>query len=242
MTRSKSGRVAVNGSYAAPGNHGRGVQRSQQERPMETTPIHVLVADNHPLVRRGLTYLINARPDLKLAGLALSGAEAVRGVHQFQPDLILFDLGLGCDDALTAIAKIGTQTPTVPVLAITGFTDDEQIYRALKAGAAGHLLRDTSPAALLEAIHQAHRGESSLHPSMARRILAELRTQPPFPPTDEPLTLKENTILRLLARGFSVQKIAGGQEISETTVRRHIRSVLDKLQLATRERRALYVL
>lgn len=208
---------------------------------METRPIRVFIADNHPLVRRGMTYLINARPDLALAGKAKSGAEAVEGVLQCRPDLILFDLGLTCDDAIQAITTISSQTPGVPILAITGFANEERIYQAFKAGASGHLLRDASPSELLESIHQAHRGESSLHPTMARRLLAELRAHSPFPPADEPLNTRENAILRLLAHGFSIQMIAQRLEISETAVRQHIRGVLSKLQLATRTRRALYV-
>lgn len=209
---------------------------------METRPIRVFIADNHPLVRRGLTYLINARPDLELAGKATSGADAVRGARDCRPDLILFDLGLTCDDAIAAITTIGAQNPAVPILAITGFANEERIYEALRAGAAGHLLRDASPAALMAAIHQAHDGESSLHPTMARRLLAELRAPSPFPPAEEPLTKRENTILRLLAHGYSTRVIAQRMEIGEAAIRCHIRDVLNKLQLANRAQKALYVL
>lgn len=235
-------RLGLDGSY----------RRSAQRRPLadgtregnvvETRPIRVFIVDNHPLVRRGLTYLINARPDLELAGQAKSSAEAVQGARQSRPDLVLFDLGLACNDTIAAIMAISADEPRVPILAITGFTDEDRIYQALKAGATGHLLRDASPAALLEAIHHAHRGESSLHPTMARRLLAELREQSRLPLAEEPLTGSESGVLRLLARGYSNQVIADEMAISEASVRQYTRGILDKLHAATRDRRALYAL
>jgi NarL family two-component system response regulator LiaR len=240
MTPAESSGLHLDGRSRRPDGRYSPARNTQEEIVAHTRPIRVFVADTHPLVRRGLTYLINARPDLELAGKAKNSDEAIQGVRQCRPDLILFDLGLACNDLTVAIKAINAEDPALPLLVIAGFSEEERIYLALKAGASGHLFRDASPATLVDAIHQAHRGESSLHPTMARRLLAELREPSSLPLAEEPLSRREGGIVRLAAHGLSNQAIAERVGCSEATLRRHIRGILDKLHNATRSGSVLY--
>jgi len=128
------------------------------------------------------------------------------------------------------------------ILVLTSFAADEKVFPAIKAGALGYLLKDSSPGELVQAIHQVYRGESSLHPTIARRLLQELSRPPQRPPTPDPLTEREVEVLQLVARGMSNQEIARHLVISEATVRTHVSSILGKLHLASRTQAALYAL
>jgi len=125
---------------------------------------------------------------------------------------------------------------------LTSFAGDDKVFPAIKAGASGYLLKDSGPEELVRAIHQVHRGESSLHPTIARKVLQELSHPPERPPALEPLTEREVEVLRLVARGLSNRAIADQLVISEATVRTHVSSILGKLHLASRTQAALYAL
>jgi NarL family two-component system response regulator LiaR len=130
----------------------------------------------------------------------------------------------------------------VRILVLTSFASDEKVFPALKAGALGYLLKDSTPADLLQAIRQVYRGESSLHPIIARKVLEELTRPAPQPPSPDPLTEREVEVLRLVAQGKSNQDIASALLISEGTIRTHVSSILGKLHLASRTQAALYAL
>jgi NarL family two-component system response regulator LiaR len=152
-------------------------------------------------------------------------------------------------DGIEAIRHITAQHPTISILVLTSFAADDKVFPAIKAGARGYLLKDSDPGELVEAIHQVHRGESSLHPTIARKLLQEL-SRPPEPPPEpdptspavEPLTEREIEVLRLVAQGQSNREIADGLVISEATVRTHVSNILGKLHLASRTQAALYAL
>ena len=208
----------------------------------EEKPIRILIADDHPIVRRGLTSLINIKSGLELVGEAADGFEAVEKALSLQPDVILLDLMMPRKDGLEAIKEIKQAHPDARILVVTSFAEDERVFPAIKAGALGYLLKDSPPEMLIQAIYDVYRGESSLHPTIARKLIREINQPPDLPPTEEPLSKRELEVLRLVARGLSNQEIAADLVVSEGTVRVHVSNILTKLHLANRTQAALYAL
>jgi NarL family two-component system response regulator LiaR len=208
----------------------------------EDKPIRVLIVDDHPVVRRGLKSLFNTEPDLEFAGEAVNGIEAIELARTLQPDVILLDLVMPLMTGLEAIPKLKQDNPDARILVVTSFAEDSKVFPAIKAGALGYLLKDSPPKMLVQAIRDVHRGEASLHPTIARKVISELNQPPDLPPTKEPLTERELAVLRLIAQGLSNQDIAEELTISEATARFHTSNILDKLHLANRTQAALYAL
>ena len=204
--------------------------------------IRVLIADDHPLIREGLRGLLAAEPDLELVGEATDGSEAVEKTDQLRPDVILLDLVMPVKSGIEAIIEIKEKDPVARILVLTSFADDEQLFPALRAGALGYLLKDSSPQDLLRAIRSVYRGESSLHPAIARRLVLQF-SQPVVDSSPEnPLTQREVEVLKLVAEGLSNQNIADELVVSERTVGKHVGNILEKLHLANRTQAALYAL
>ncbi len=207
---------------------------------MET--IRILLADDHPIVREGLRALIATEPGMLVVGEAQDGGEALFKARSLQPDVILLDLVMPRKDGLAAISEITHDLPGARILVLTSFAEDEYVFPALKAGAMGYLLKDASPQELLEAIRAVYRGESSLHPAIARKVLREF-TRPSDPPARATsLTEREGEILLLVAQGLSNKAIAEQLVVSERTVRSHVSNILQKLHLHSRTQAALYAL
>ncbi len=204
--------------------------------------IRVLVADDHAIVREGLRGLIQSEPNLELVGEASNGQAAVRLAHDLQPDIILMDLMMPVTNGIEATSEIKSQNPQARILVLTSFSDDDQVFQALKAGAQGYLLKDSAPIELLRAIRRVYRGETILHPQIALKLIQEIRQPPDLPPLEEPLTTREIEVLKLIATGATNQEIADQLVITERTVRNHVSNILDKLHLANRTQAALYAL
>lgn len=211
-------------------------------------PIRVLLVDDHAIVRKGLRALLTEIDDIEVVGEAADGEQAIKQTAVLNPDVILMDIVMPNMDGIEATQHITRRQPEARVLALTSFASDDKLFPAIKAGALGYLLKDSDPEDLLQAIRQVHRGEPSLHPRIARKLLHELgRPLPqerplPQPPTPDPLTEREVEVLRSVAKGLSNQQIADNLSIAEVTVRSHVSHILDKLHLANRVQATLYAL
>ena len=202
----------------------------------------MLIVDDHQIVRKGISALLETEADLAVVGEAANGREAVELAEKLAPDVILMDLVMPEMDGIEAIGEIRARRPDSRILVLTSFGSDDKIFPAVKAGALGYLLKDTSPEELLHAIRQAAQGQSALNPKVARRLLREFSADPELFPPGEALTEREIDVLRLVARGLTNEKIGAQLFISEATVRTHVSHILGKLNLTNRTQAALYAL
>jgi two-component system, NarL family, response regulator LiaR len=210
---------------------------------MDTLPIRVLLTDDHAIVRKGVRALLATERDIQVVGEAGDGAEAVARAEALCPDVILMDLMMPKLDGIEATRQITAKIPSARVIVLTSFAADEKVFPAIKAGALGYLLKDSGPEQLIKAIYQVYRGEPSLEPSIARKVLLELAQPAKLQPlTADPLTERELEVLRLIAQGCSNKEIAMKLSVSELTVRTHVSNILGKLHLASRTQAALYAL
>jgi DNA-binding NarL/FixJ family response regulator len=205
-----------------------------------TEPIRVLVADDQALLRGSFRALIETAPDLTVVGEAATGAEAVELVHVLRPDVVLMDVRMPRQDGIEATRRIcqDADNATVRVLILTMFDLDVHVFSALRAGAAGFLLKDTPPAELLNAIRVVAAGEALLAPTVARRLIAEFARSPqstrPLPRALDGVTDRERQVLTLVARGLSNTEIAEHLHLSLATVKTYIGRLLTKLHARDR--------
>jgi NarL family two-component system response regulator LiaR len=207
-----------------------------------TKPIRILIADDHAIVREGQRALIETEPGMEVVGEAADGVEAVELARTFQPDVVLLDLQMPRMGGVEAIQEIKAHDAEARILVLTSFAEDEKVYAAIRAGALGYLLKDASPGEILAAIREVHRGEPSMPPVIAHKLMSELQRMSNLPPTEDPLTERELEILKLVAQGLPNLEIAERLVISERTVRTHVSNILTKLHLANRTQAALYAL
>jgi NarL family two-component system response regulator LiaR len=204
--------------------------------------IRVFIADDHPIVRRGIRDLLETESDLELIGEATNGRDAVSEAARLNPDVILMDLVMAPVDGIEATRQIKEQNPDSKILILTSFATDDKVFPAIKAGALGYLIKDTDPEDLVQAIHQVYQGQPTLHPTIAQKVLAEISQPAERQPIPDPLTEREVEVLKLLAHGLTNQEIADRLVIGVTTVYSHVSNILSKLHLATRTQAALYAL
>jgi NarL family two-component system response regulator LiaR len=205
-------------------------------------PIRVLIADDHAIVRKGIRALLATEVGIEVVGEAEDGAEALVQARQLRPDVVLMDLVMPVMNGVDTIRQISEQLPDIRILVLTSFTGLDKIFPAIKAGALGYLLKDSSPEELVRAIRQVYRGNASLHPAVARKLLQELSEPSGRAQAEDPLTDREKEVLRLVAQGRHNQEIADLLAISEATVRTHVSHILTKLELSSRTQAALYAL
>jgi NarL family two-component system response regulator LiaR len=201
--------------------------------------IRVAIVDDHAVVRQGLRFLLTLQPDMQVVGEGKDGLQAVTIVTDHLPDVVLLDLLMPKMDGIMAIREIKRVAPLTQIIILTSYADAGQIFEAIKAGAISYLLKDASPEDLVAAVHAAARGEGTLSPLVATRLLREMQQQ--RTPLQE-LTLREREVLTFLARGRSNAEIANELSIVEGTVKTHVSNILTKLHLADRTQAAIYAL
>ena len=208
---------------------------------ISTDPITVMIVDDHEMVRRGACSYLEAQPDISVVAQAGSGEEAVRLAQVHIPDVVLMDLVMPGMDGVEATRRVKNASPRTQIIILTSFHQDEYIFPALQAGAISYLLKDVKAAELLEAIRRAARGEATLHPKIAARVIKTFRDlengdASPF----TALTEREMEVLKLIAKGYSNEKIAEQLVISVGTVKGHVSNILSKLHLVDRTQAAVY--
>jgi len=208
---------------------------------MSMPAIRVLIADDHPLFRKGLRALLTTRPEFEVIGEATTGAEAVEVAAALQPDVVLMDLQMPEGNGIGATRDLARSSPRVRVLMVTLFEDDASVFAALRAGARGYILKDADEDEMVRAIVAISSGESIFSPSIATRVLAYFATpQPPAQLQAFPsLTEREREILILIAQGHSNLAIAERLVLSPKTVRNYVSEIFGKIQVADRTQAAL---
>ncbi len=212
-----------------------------------TTPtdkIKVLIVDDHQVVRQGLRTFLELHDDVQVVGEASDGAAAVEMVRQHEPDVVLMDLVMPQMDGIAATRQVKALGIRTQVIALTSFAEEDKVFPAIQAGASSYLLKDVSPDDLVEAIRAVHRGETRLHPDIARKLMEQVARQPSAvraAPVED-LTEREREVIRLVAQGRSNQEIAQELVISDKTVKTHVSNILGKLHLEDRTQLAIYAI
>jgi DNA-binding NarL/FixJ family response regulator len=201
-----------------------------------TAAIRVLIVDDHPMVRRGLSELFDGESDIEVIDAVGSGEQAVAVSLAARPDVVLMDVSMPDMDGIEATRRLLEVRPDARVVMLTSFADHERVMEALDSGAIGYLLKDAESDELLRGVRAAARGESPLSPRAARALITERRGQRPF----QELTARELDVLRLVARGLSNKQIAWRLAISEKTVKAHMTSIFGRIGVADRTQAALW--
>jgi two-component system, NarL family, response regulator LiaR len=200
----------------------------------------VLIVDDHAVVRQGLRTFLGMLPDIQIVGEAASGAEALAVHQKCRPDVILMDLVMPEMDGVETTRRIRAAQPDAKIVVLTSFAEEDKIFPAIRAGAAGYLLKDVKPADLAETIRAVARGESRLAPDVTRALMSGIAGAPAGQPATETLTGREAEVLGCLAGGLSNKEIAARLFIAEKTVKTHVSNILAKLGLADRTQAAVY--
>lgn len=209
----------------------------------ELEPVRVLVVDDQELFRRGLTMLLGVEPDIEVVGEAGDGVTAAEMATELVPDIVLLDVRMPRRGGLETCVQIKEQVPTARIIMLTVSDEEGDLYEAVKNGASGYLLKDSSIDEVAQAVRVVAEGQSLISPMMAAKLLDEFkemsREDKESVPTPR-LTDRELEVLRLVARGLNNREVAKQLFISENTVKNHVRNILEKLQLHSRMEAVMY--
>ena len=203
--------------------------------------IRVVLIDDHVVVRVGLRAFLDTQSDIEIVGEAASGEEGIEVIAQTLPDVALMDLLMPGIDGVETTRRVRSLSPHTQVIVLTSYAEDERIFPAIKAGALSYLLKDVGPETLVGAIRAARRGEATLHPLVATRLMNEINA-PREPSPMETLTERERDVLTCIARGMSNAEIAQQLVIGERTVKTHVSNILSKLHIQDRTQAAIMAL
>jgi NarL family two-component system response regulator LiaR len=201
--------------------------------------IRVLVVDDHAVVREGLRAFLDLQEGIEVAGEAANGDEAIELAARLRPDVVLMDLVMPRLDGVAAMRALGEQVPDARVIVLTSFLDDDKLLPALRAGAAGYLLKNAEPQEVAKAVRAAHAGQALIDPVVAARLVETLAADGAEDPLDR-LTPREREVLVLIGRGFPNKRIAQELQLSEKTVKTHVGHVLAKLGVSDRTQAAVF--
>lgn len=201
--------------------------------------ITVIIADDHPIVRQGLSQLLEVQDDLQVVGEADDGATAIEQVQDKLPDVVLMDLVMPGMNGVEATRQIRQISPHTQVVVLTSHHEDALVFPAVKAGALSYLLKSSLPEEVIDAVRAAARHEARLHPRIAKRLMEEISGDSP---SLDSLTPRELEVLKLIAAGHDNRQIAEALTVSEKTVKTHVSNILSKLQLADRTQAAIYAI
>src|SRR5690606_9716408 len=208
-------------------------------------PIKVLLVDDHAVLRDGLSSLISLEPDMEVVGEARDGEEAINLVESTRPDVVLMDINMPGMSGVEAIRRIHAKHPQVAVLVLTMYDRDEYLYESIRAGATGYLLKDAPSGDVIAAVRSAYRGESTLHPVMARKLLDNLsgrERRMERGGEDDFLTPRELDVLKWMVKGLSNKEIAEQLFISDKTVKIHVSNIFKKLGVKSRSQAIIYAI
>lgn len=195
----------------------------------------ILIADDHPVFRKGLRALLASMPTTELVGEATTGEEAINLAEKLQPDVILMDLQMPGGGGLSAIRQLVQTSPHIRILVVTMFEDDDSVFAAMRAGARGYILKDMNDDDITRAILAVGNGEAIFSPAIAQRMMSFFSARPALPPDIFPeLTGSERNVLRLMAQGANNEAIAQQLSLSSKTVRNYVSNIFSKLQVADR--------
>lgn len=204
-------------------------------------PISILIVDDHAIVRQGLRTYLDLQADMHVVGEAADGKQAIDKAKDLLPEIVLMDLVMPGMDGVQATREITAISPSTRVIVLTSFSEDEQVFNSIKAGAQGYLMKDVLPQDLARAIRAVYKGEAQLDPEIARKLMHEFSNPQPAKPKHD-LTERELEVLRLISLGKSNKDISEELVLSEKTVKTHVSNILQKLHLSDRTQAAVYAL
>lgn len=204
--------------------------------------IRILVVEDQSVVREGIIAILSLQSDIEVVGEAENGIQALELACKAKPDIILLDMVMPKQDGLETIPQLKEILPDTRILVLTSFAESHRVYQAIKAGALGYMLKDITRTQLLQAVRDVAKGQASIHPSIALKVIHEMNNPSDRSQMNEHLTRREVETLRLISRGLSNQEIASVLVVHERTIAKYVSSILNKLHLSNRTQAALYAI